>query len=341
MTKFLIIRFSSIGDIVLASPVWRCIKKQVTDAEVHFLTKSSFKIVTEGNPYIDKFFYLENNIAQLLEELKLEDYDYVIDLHKNFRSIKIKRALQKKTYTIDKLSIQKFLLTKLYIDVMPDRHITQRSLDAVKPIGVVNDGMGLDYFIPAKDIVQKHDIPTSHWLGFIAIVIGASYNTKKLPIHKLQELCNKINYPIILLGGIEDAVAGNEIALADEIKIYNACGKFNLNESADLVRQSKLVISHDTGLQYIACAFKKPLLAIWGATSPDLDVEPYYGSKFMLQQPPGIYENICLKLSCQPCSKYGTGTCPLEHFHCMEKHDIDSIVSKVYAQLAIRDRIGI
>lgn len=341
MPKFLIIRFSSIGDIVLASPVWRCIKKQVTDAEVHFLTKSSFKIVTEGNPYIDKFFYLENNVDQLLEELKLEDYDYVIDLHKNFRSIEIKRALQKKTYTIDKLSIQKFLLTKLYIDVMPDRHITQRSLDAVEPIGVVNDGMGLDYFIPAKDVVQKHDIPTSHWLGFIAIVIGASYNTKKLPIHKLRELCIKINHPIILLGGKEDAVAGNEIAEADEIKIYNACGKFNLNESADLVRQSKLVISHDTGLQYIACAFKKPLLAIWGATSPDLDVEPYYGSKFMLQQPPGIYENICLKLSCQPCSKYGTRTCPLEHFHCMEKHDIDSIVSKVYAKLAIKDRVGL
>ena len=333
MAKFLIIRFSSIGDIVLASPVWRCIKKQLPDAEVHFVTKQSFKLVTEHSPYIDKFFYYHDDLDAVIEELKKEEYDYVIDLHKNFRSLKIKRALKKKSYTIDKLSLQKFLLTQLYIDVMPNRHITQRSLDTVKPLGVKDDGLGLDYFIPQKDIVQKHDIPTSHWLGYIAVVIGASYNTKKLPVYKLKELCSQIDHPIILLGGKEDAVAGNDIPAVDDTKIYNACGKFNLNESADLVRQSKMVVSHDTGLQYIACAFKKPVIAIWGATTPALDVEPYYGSAFMQYQTKPIYENIYLKLSCQPCSKYGTKTCPLEHFNCMKHQDIDMIVKKIYEKL--------
>jgi ADP-heptose:LPS heptosyltransferase len=216
---------------------------------------------------------------------------------------------------------------------MPGVHITRRSLNAAEPLGIKDDGLGLDYFIPDADIVKEKDIPTSHHAGFMAIVIGASYNTKKLPLHKLQELCYKIMHPIILIGGKEDMMQGEAIASVDPVKIYNACGKFNLNESADLVRQSKLVISHDTGLQYIACAFKKQVLAVWGGTSPRLDVEPYYGSAFMNNDPQLIYENIFLDLQCQPCSKYGTRTCPLSHFNCMEKLNMDAIVEKAHARL--------
>ena len=137
--KFLIIRFSSIGDIVLASPVLRCVKKQLPNATIHFLTKQSFKMVTQHNPYIDKFYYLEDNLNELIDLFKKEEYDYVIDLHNNFRSNKIKRALKKETFTINKLSVQKFLLTKLKIDVMPNRHITQRSIDTVAPLGIRED----------------------------------------------------------------------------------------------------------------------------------------------------------------------------------------------------------
>lgn len=334
MPKILVIRFSSIGDIVLASPVFRCIKNQLANAELHFVTKRSFELVTTSNPYIDKFFYLEDNIDTLINSLKQENYDYVIDLHNNFRSVKIKTALRKKYFTIDKLNVEKFLLTELSINVMPGVHITKRSLETVKPLGVCDDGCGLDYFIPKEDIVPVNDIPTAHSAGFIALVIGGSHFTKKLPLHKLRELCIKIEHPLILLGGKEDSATGEEIASADPIKIYNACGKFNLNESADLIRQSKLVISHDTGLQYIACAFQKPLLAIWGGTSPKLDVEPIY-SNFMKRHSQPIYENIFLNLRCQPCSKFGGPKCPLEHFNCMEKQDIDSIVLKAYEKLRL------
>ncbi|UAY51382.1 glycosyltransferase family 9 protein [Ferruginibacter albus] len=332
--KFLVIRLSSIGDIVLASPVLRCLKQQVTDAEVHFLTKSSFKIVTEANPYIDKFFYYNNNMDELIEDLKEENYDYIIDLHNNIRTLRIKTALKVKSNTINKLNTQKFLLTKLRINLMPGIHITKRSLQTVESFGVKDDGFGLDYFIPEKDIVPQKDIPTSHLAGFIAIVIGASYFTKKLPVHKLKELCNKIDHPIILLGGKDDEKNGREIAAVDPVKIYNACGKFNLNESADLVRRSKLVISHDTGLQYIACAFNKQVLAIWGGTTPKLDVEPYYGSRFLSTQNKLPYENIIVPgLWCQPCSKFGKKKCPLGHFKCMELQNIDNIVQKVNERL--------
>lgn len=333
--KILVIRFSSIGDIVLCSPVFRCLKKQIENAEIHFLTKESFKKVTQANPYIDRFFYFHKNMDDIIEQLNAENYDYVIDLHKNIRSIKIARSLKKKTFTIDKESVRKILLTKFKIDVMRGVHITQRCLETIRPLGVQDDGLGLDYFIPDTDKIRVEDLPVAHSAGFVGIVIGASYFTKKLPVYKLKELCSKINYPIILLGGKEDRAAGNQIADIDPVKIYNACGKFNLNESADIVRQSKLIISHDTGLQYIACAFQKPVLAIWGGTSPRLDVEPYYGTSFISKEPFPIYENIFLDLWCQPCSRYGTKSCPLGHFNCMNKQDIDLIASKANERLGV------
>ena len=320
--KFLVIRFSSIGDIVLTTPAIRCLKQQVENAEVHFLTKSNFKAVTEGNPYIDKFYYFKNDLGSLINELKEEQYDYIIDLHNNFRTKRIGWALNTKVLTYNKERAEKFLLTNFHINTMKRRHIVDRCIDTLKPLAVVNDGKGLDYFIPTSCEVNINDLPMPHMVGYVAIVIGASYYTKKLPVKKLQELCLKLEYPIILVGGKEDTAEANEIASIDNMRIYNACGKYNLHESADLVRKSKLVISHDTGLQYIACAFNKPVLAIWGGTSPLLDVEPYYADANKER-----YKNFIVEgLSCQPCSNFGTKSCPKKHFKCMQDQDIDAIV---------------
>jgi ADP-heptose:LPS heptosyltransferase len=332
--KFLVIRFSSIGDIVLASAAIRCLKLQVPEAEVHFLTKYSFKAVTEANPYIDQFHYFNNNLAELVPLLKQEQYDCVVDLHKNFRTFILKYCLGIPALTYKKLSWQKFLLTKFGINQMPHRHITDRSLDALKPLGVVNDGMGLDYFIPVGQEVKQSDIPASHGFGYIAVVIGASYFTKKLPTEQLQQLCAAINYPIILLGGKEDMHEGDAVAAIDPIRIYNACGKFSLHESAHLIKNSKLVISHDTGLQYIACAFNKKVLAIWGGTSPKLDVEPYYGEQQLSMHIGAAYDNFIVpNLSCQPCSNYGTKKCPKGHFNCMKLQDVKNIAAIAHSKL--------
>jgi ADP-heptose:LPS heptosyltransferase len=164
-------------------------------------------------------------------------------------------------------------------------------------------------------------------MGYVAIVIGASYYTKKLPVHKLQQLCKEINHPIILVGGKEDIAEGDEVTAVDSIKIYNACGKFKLNESASLVRNAKVVISNDTGLQYIACAFNRPVIAIWGGTSPKLDVEPFYGYRYLNSvRNKTMHKNMVVSgLLCQPCSNYGTATCPVGHFKCMEQQDVDKI----------------
>ena len=264
--KFLIIRFSSIGDIVLTTPVVRCLKQQVPDAQVHYLTKFSFHKVIASNPYIDQFHYLNNDWDLLLHQLKEEKFDYIIDLHHNLRTLKIKKELRVKSFSFNKLNVQKWLLTNLKINRMPAVHIVDRYLDTVKLFGVKNDGKGLDYFIPADEETKQEDLPYAHALGYIGLVIGAAHATKKLPVHQLQKLCVALQHPIVLLGGPDDKAAGDEIAAIDNVKIYNACGKFSINESADLVRRAKLIISHDTGLMHIAAALKKPIISVWGNT---------------------------------------------------------------------------
>jgi heptosyltransferase-2 len=192
----------------------------------------------------------------------------------------------------------------------------------VEKLGVVNDGLGLDYFIPENERVKKDDIPFSHSHGYVAIAIGAAHNTKKLPVEKLQELVEKIKYPIILLGGKEDFLNGEKVAESDTVKIYNACGKFSLNESADIVSNAKLVISHDTGLMHIAAAFKKNILSVWGNTVPSFGMVPYQT----------IYEVFQVnKLWCRPCSKTGFDKCPLGHFKCMKNQSMDAIAERTHS----------
>ena len=326
--RLLFIRFSSIGDIVFTTPAIRVAKQQLPGVEIHFLTKPSMKAVTEANPYIDGFHYLEKDLHKTIIELKALNFDYVIDLHKNFRTFKIKRALGVSAFTYKKLSWQKLLLTKLHFNFMPNRHISERCVDTLAPLGVVNDGKGLDYFVPSTVHLTTNALPVSHLDGYIALVIGASFASKKLPVAQLQDLCKQLKYPVVLIGGKEDALEGEQVASVDPSKIVNACGKFSLHESALLVQQSKTVISHDTGFLYIACAYHKKTVAIWGATSPALQVEPYYPNAHAAEM---YYNAVVPNLSCQPCSNYGSKQCPQGHFACMRQQNISMIAAKANA----------
>ena len=343
--RLLFIRFSSIGDIVFTTPAIRCAKQQIPGVEIHFLTKAAMKAVTIGNPYIDHFHYFDKDLQATINQLKACKFDYIIDLHKNYRTYQIQKALGVPSLSYEKLSLQKFLLTKLHLNFMPMRHIADRCLDALSSLGIVNDGKGLDYFIPKETTINNSALPASFESGYIALVIGASYATKKLPVSALQNLCHKIPYPIVLIGGKEDEAQGAAVEAINPIKIWNACGKFNLQESALLVKQAKTVISHDTGFLYIACAFHKKTVAIWGATSPALQVEPYYPTVQQVNQTtlntntaPTIlnynemyFNAIVPNLPCQPCSNYGTNHCPQGHFACMQQQDLQSIADKAIA----------
>lgn len=327
MKKVLIIRFSSIGDIVLTTPVIRNLKTQDQDYEVHYCTKKQFEPILANNPYVDKLHLLGGSLNELIQQLQEEKFDVIIDLHRNLRTSIIKLRLGAKSYSFDKLNWQKWLMVNLKINHLPNRHIVDRYLDTLKPLDVSLDQLGLDYFIPEKDEVPIDWLPATHRNEFIAYAIGAQHNTKKLPLNRMIELCDKINKPIVLLGGPGDIETGDAIQkffekttksepmeeglkkLNKKTIIYNACGKFNLNQSASLVKQAKYVFTHDTGLMHIAAAFKKEIFSIWGNTIPMFGMYPYH-TKFT------VLENN--KIDCRPCSKIGHQKCPKGHFKCMK-----------------------
>ncbi len=330
MTKVLVIRFSSIGDIVLTTPVVRCLKEQRPDVTIHYLTKLAFSTLLRHNPFIDKLYYLDDSLDDVIAELKKEQYDHVIDLHHNLRTLRVKKALKTKNHSFPKLNIQKWLLTNLKVNLMPDKSIVDRYMETVAPLNVKNDTRGLDYYLPPGPGLGNSDIPMSHWGGYVGCVIGGSYNTKQLPAEQWKKFCELVPYPVMLLGGPEDAAMGAEIAAQDSIKIYNSCGKFSISESAELVRMARVVVSNDTGLMHMAAAYKKPIISLWGNTSPDMGMFPYYGYNNLKERVTPlsvIMENK--KLFCHPCSKLGYSKCPRGHFKCMKELDMAVAVEHV------------
>jgi len=148
--KILIVRFSSIGDIVLTTPVVRCLKTQIDDAEIHYVTKVQYQPILQNNPYIDKIFFLKESIIELMNELKKENYDVIIDLHNNLRTRLLKWRLGSRSFSFNKLNVEKWLMVNFKINHLPDKHIVDRYLETVTRLGVKNDALGLDYFIPER-----------------------------------------------------------------------------------------------------------------------------------------------------------------------------------------------
>ena len=316
--KILIIRFSSIGDIVLTTPVIRCLKQQIPNAEIHFITKKGFVSLVENNKNISKIYAIADKVSEVSDALKKEKYDVVIDLHHNLRSAQVKHAAGAKAYSFNKLNIEKWLLVNLKINKLPQAHIVDRYFEAVKQLNVTNDNFGLDYFIPAKDVIDTVSVFQLITNGYHALVVGGSYYTKQIPVNKLQEICRLSNKPIVVLGGKKDVAIGEQLEKQFNGKVFSACGNFNINQSASIIKQADKVITGDTGLMHIAAAFKKDIYSLWGNTIPAFGMYPYLtgtNSK--------IFE--VKNLSCRPCSKLGYNKCPKEHFKCMQDIDVKEI----------------
>lgn len=319
--KVLIIRFSSIGDIVLTTPVIRCVKQQLNDGdvEVHYLTKKQFVPLLENNPYIDKLITINTKVAEVEEQLSKEGYDYVFDLHKNLRSSQAKKAAKALSFSFEKYNLEKWLLVNFKWNRMPNLHIVDRYLATTKVFGIHNDLKGLDFFIPENSEVNISTLPSAHQNGYLAYAIGGQHEGKIMPTDRIIELCKKLNKPVVLLGGPEDTERGGLIEQAVGEHIFNACGKYSILESASLLEHARVVISHDTGLMHIASALKKKVISLWGATTPNLGMYPYLpgnGSKII--EPIGVWD--------RPYSKLGDRKWYKPPFKGMYKIDLDEVV---------------
>ncbi|HKK61332.1 MAG TPA: glycosyltransferase family 9 protein [Bacteroidales bacterium] len=323
MVKYLVIRFSSIGDIVLTTPVLRSLNEQLEEASVQYLTKPAFAEILANNPHIQKVHVLKNSLSDTIRELENEEFDYIIDLQNNIKSIRIKRSLRRMYFTVDKLNFKKWVYVNFKINKLPDKHIVDRYLDTLRLFDVSNDQKGLDYYLSENDKKSLSCIPESFNNGYVCLVIGANHETKKLTTAQLSHLIEKINKPVVMIGGMEDQTNGEIIIKANSKKdIFNGCGKWSINESAAVIKESLCVITHDTGMMHISAAFKKDIITIWGNTLPAFGMYAYKpGKKSINIEVPD--------LPCRPCSKLGKKKCPKSHFKCMLDQDLDKISHQV------------
>ena len=325
--KILVIRFSSIGDIVLTFHALRCLKEKHPNAEVHFLTKSTYKELLLASTFHDKTLFFEGDLKQTKGEIRKENYSHIIDLHNNLRTRLLTvgiRGVQLKRLV--KLNWKKWLLTRLKKNKLPNKHVVDRYIDAFTDLDVKSDHKNTAFFVPNTFEIElnRYDLRKK---SFLAIAMGAQYKTKKFPVSSLIKVLESYDLPIVLLGGDAENEDGQKIQAAfPQKKMYNLCGELSLLASASILSQAKTVLTNDTGLMHIAAMFDVPIVSIWGNTVPAFGMSPYRpGNEKYVK----IHEVV--GLNCRPCSKIGYQECPKGHFKCMEKQDLSAIATDIKA----------
>ncbi|MBI1221284.1 MAG: glycosyl transferase [Bacteroidetes bacterium] len=328
----LIIRFSSIGDIVLSSPVMRCLKNAYPDCHISYVTKKGYAKLLEANPYVDRILSLDDNWTSLKQELKNNSFDYIFDLHHNLRSKRLVRGLSGEYYAFRKLNPEKWLLVNFKINRLPKIHIVDRYLATTKCLAIEYDGLGLDFFIP-----ETTTLPALPDRPFVAVAIGGQHRTKRMPLIKLIELIEHINSPLVLLGGKEDKEVADELCqkLPDQ-SILNYCGAISLNQSALILTKAKGLATHDTGMMHIAAALDVPIISIWGNTVPEFGMYPFYPKSSAGARNAKIFEVNGLK--CRPCSKIGYDSCPKGHFNCMNLQQTELIAQALNRLPSVQEK---
>ena len=273
--KVLLIRFSSIGDIILTTPLIRALREQLSGVEIHYLTKEKYLPVLAENPYLDRILTIDKKVAEIRDELRNAGYDYVLDLHHNFRSSQVRSLVKAPSAVFQKVSLRKWIFATFRWNTLPEVHVVDRYMDVAQPLGVQTDAAGLDYFLGPMDEVLPEALPASYREGAVAVVIGGQHPGKLYPEDYTATLCRLLNQPVILLGGPEDYARGECIREAGGAQVYNACGAFSLNQSIALLRNASCVVTNDTGLMHAAAALQKRVISLWGATVPEFGMAPY------------------------------------------------------------------
>ena len=366
--KILVIRFSSIGDIVLTTPVIRCLKNQISDVEIHALTKKKFSGLYKSNPYINKVYEYDDSLKKNIEELKLENYDYIVDLQKNKRSLRVCRALHRPHSSFPKLNFKKFLLTTFKINLMPDIHIVDRYFKAVEKLGVKNDCQGLDFFISEKNNYPLSELPENFQNGYHAFVIGGTYKTKILPAVKIVEIIQKLNEPVILLGGPDDVERAEEIIRQTTYfpvpePVEGTTGEFGTSTSS-VTEISQILKSSDPQILRSSDPQILKSINLVGKINLEQSASIVKNAKSVLTNDTGLmhiaaafHKNIvsvwgntvpelgmypylpkekekchiveCKDVRCRPCSKLGFKECPKKHFKCMMDINVEHIVENL------------
>lgn len=309
--KILIIRLSSLGDIILTEPIVRYLRESYPEAEIDYVTKPQFiELVTLMGHEIKPIAYEKTAAFHL--DLGRKGYDLVLDLHGKLSSYLLR------IFACGKRSAAYF----------KDRRTRKRIANGNKNLaisstvdlyGTALKKLGFDAKLDAPKLSAPADISFDHLSKMakrILIFPGALHETKRYPAAYYKELIKMSpeDYQFIILG----SNAERELAasICEDERTLDLCGQLNLLELVALIDTADWVISSDSGPMHIAAALGKKQIAIFGATHPRLGFAP--------QNPRA--EVLVANLPCQPCSLHGGAECPKKHFNCMHKIKISSIL---------------
>ncbi len=310
--KILVIRFSSIGDLVLTTPALRGLKQQLPSAEIHVLTKSVYAPLLEGLYSVDRIWNMGE--ANLMSQLQQIQFDAVIDLQNNWRSLLVKLSLWSvPNYTYNKKSIQRWLFVNTKWAHFKVNHVCDRYWETVFPLGVLPDKQGIE--LPSYRVEIQDNI--AQVKPFVVAILGATYTTKKIPKELWIQALDSIHLPVVLIGGDLDFALAQELTALLPQRVINCVGKLSLQASAKYIENCQFAMGGDTGFTHIARAYKKSILVIWGNTHPGLGFSPDWQ---ITERDGSVLHMLPQNLSCHPCTKLGYEVCPRHHFHCMKQH---------------------
>jgi heptosyltransferase-2 len=308
MKKILILRLSSIGDIVLTQPVAKVLREVYPDATIDYLTKEPFIGIVEAFGCIDTI-HIWKNKRGLLRKLRMQRFDLVIDLHSKLNTFIIKSLVRgKKIVTYNK---------KHYLRKRIVKKITEKSIistvdlyfSALKKVGITETIKYPELYLDKlKTISLKKRFPEKKLIG---IFPGALHSTKMYPLEKLAKFIDSVpskwNCKFIILGSKSEKPLSAELQKNIKTELLDLCGEFNVSQLISVINNMDVIISNDSGPMHIAAALKKPQIALFGATHPRLGFAPLNKKAIIISS----------NISCQPCSLHGSALCPKGHFLCM------------------------
>jgi len=328
--NILVLRLSSLGDVILTSPVYRLLRKKFPSARIDVLVKKEFADVLRYNPNIDNIIEFGSPrvlpLSVIRTALKLRAYDVVIDLHNSLRTRLLRIGIAKQTFVIDKDVWKRFLLVKLKANLFEKKiPIPEKYIRTLVPLGIENDDNGLEIYFPDEVKERIINIIPSETKGkkIIAICPTARHKTKMWLkenfIHLANELVEKHNAFIFLLA------APNENEYCESLKseihnqksVLNLAGKISILESAALMDLCNVVVTNDSANLHLASARKKNVVAIFGSSVEEFGFFPYRTNAKVMQ-----VEN----LECRPCSHIGLEQCPQQHFRCMKEISVGMVL---------------
>lgn len=319
INKILVVRLSSLGDILLTTPLLRALKNCNPNLQIDFLLRQEYKDLLKLNSNLHELFLFTRNDFEnlnLINKLKEKRYDLVIDLQNNLRSRSIISKLKGEKVKFDKKSFQKILLVKTKINLLKDAPpIPVRYASVIE--GLQLDSSGLDLFtdkVPSAAIKSKQHL--------VGICPGARHFTKRWPVEyyiQLGRFLIQNNFNVVLFGGKIDS----EICKKISIEIPEA---LNLQNNDDILQTAadmkfcSVVVCNDSGLMHTASAVGVKVLTIFGSSVKEFGFVPYNCKSLLLENN---------SLSCRPCSHIGRESCPEKHFSCMKELKPDFVFNEL------------